>query len=66
MKATTRYQYEKRIRNLTNENENLRFKCSLYEGVGREIYSAVCEAVEKGNTGIRVAWLVPLFKRVWR
>lgn len=61
MKEKTRYQYEKRIRELERQNDTMRF----YRSVALNIYNNICDHVES-NTNLNTHWLLRQFREVMK
>ena len=65
MKETTRYRYEKRIKILSEENENLRSDLHQFRTACSEIYDGLVDAVKK-NEAVPRGWVLERLKRAWR
>ncbi len=61
MKAETRYQYKKRIKELKTEVEGLR----SYKSLCIEIFFAVTQMVQEGKT-VNQGWLLAKFRDIFR
>lgn len=64
MKETTRYQYEKRIKALTQEKNELSDKLYIYKTCVHEIYDGIV-TIKDGNS-ISISWILGRIKRCLR
>jgi hypothetical protein len=65
MNKETRYSYEKKIRQIKDENNDLTFKLNLYKNVCADICSA-CEDLIGENKPINMGWIINQFRRLWK
>lgn len=65
MKPQTRYQYEKRIRELEDRVRKAEGRAYEYSEVCTAIHNAIIELGAKGDTVCRF-WMLRQFRRLWR
>ena len=65
MNQTTRYNYEKRIKELQHENARLSDERYIYKAAVTEIYDGVLSCV-KSNTSICKGWILERTKKCFK
>jgi len=59
---TTRYRYEKRIKQLESENSELRDKLYCFRSACMDVYDGCCDAIKSGS-GLSISWVLRILKR---
>lgn len=65
MKQSTKYQYEKRIKELQAELQQKENSLYEYKQLSLEIFNAVTQMIQDGKQ-VNQGWLITKFRRVFR
>lgn len=65
MKPVSKHYYQKRIKELEDQNSQLRDDLYEFRTACSEIYDGLVEVLKAGK-GISISWLLGRLKRTWR